>query len=684
MHSIARCSATAVILCAPITQTVEAQSRTWILKNPQSLGALAYDRARGRAVGITPTDTFESDGRGWTPMGVNAFNTPHGLSSPAAVYDDTRGTVLVSGGWDSVSGVYPRATWRWNGAQWQLDTALPQPSGADAGMAYDRGRGRAVLFGGREFGSLAETWEWDGARWAQRLTAATPAARFSHAMGYDTTRGVTVLFGGFGSGPTNPLRDTWEWDGTTWILRSASGPPGGQATMAFDETRARMVLLTDGETWEWDGSTWRGGPTVGPSAGEPLAFVPATGRVSVFEADGTVWSWDGAAWSSTRANPHPPGLFNQSRGLCYDVHRRRAVTVHDGETWEYDGANWQRVATSPQPMPQFGYSLAYDPRRRRAVLFGGFTAGIAFAATWEWDGSRWQQMNPTTVPSARYHAPMAWDPVLQRIVLGGADMWSYDGTTWTRIQPSSLPPDSVGTMVTDTRRQRVVFIGASGTWEWDGTAWSRLGAAVTSGAGPVAAAYDPDAARVVAHAFGGAAFAWDGSSWQQVATGVRATARLAGPMVFDHVGRTTLLLADGATQSWILSGSPASVTRSGDGCGATTRPDLRGWSTPALGSRSFKLDLVDAPATAPAVAFFSPASAVTSLGGGCTAWIDLTRIAAVVAATTDPLGITTLDAPIPLLPRLLAQHVHVQAAVPDPAASIGIALTNALDLRIGH
>src|SRR5206468_2427231 len=57
-------------------------------------------------------------------------------------------------------------------------------------------------------------------------------ARAGHAMAYDRGRGVTVLFGG-SDGPNDG--ETWEWDGSRWRLKATSGPlPRNGHAMAYD------------------------------------------------------------------------------------------------------------------------------------------------------------------------------------------------------------------------------------------------------------------------------------------------------------------------------------------------------------------------------------------------------------------------------------------------------------------
>src|SRR5262249_48993391 len=49
--------------------------------------------------------------------------------------------------------------------------------------------------------------------------------RAGHAMAYDSRRGVAVIYGG--SVPNiEPLNDTWEWNGITWIPRQTPAQPG--------------------------------------------------------------------------------------------------------------------------------------------------------------------------------------------------------------------------------------------------------------------------------------------------------------------------------------------------------------------------------------------------------------------------------------------------------------------------
>jgi hypothetical protein len=99
--------------------------------------------------------------------------------------------------------------------------------------------------------------------------------------------------------------------------------------------------------------------------------------------------------------------------------------------------------------------MAYDPYRRRIVLFGGQAQSGLRNDVHEWNGTDWTEVltavnnGVTWAPRARSQHAMGYDPVSDRVVVhagqveGGAvvaDTWAWDGTAWVQLLASGSAP----------------------------------------------------------------------------------------------------------------------------------------------------------------------------------------------------------------------------------------------------
>jgi hypothetical protein len=287
--------------------------------------ALAYDAARGHVIltgGSTPTnggqgftffnDLWSFDGKRWTALPSSG----QPLSGIRLDFDTRRQRLVSFGGFDGAPHGDVRLlegdTWRTIGQHADMPAAEP-------GFVYDAKRNRFVAFGGsRSQGQLyGDTWEFDGTTWT-KLTISGPPKRQAHVMVYDERRGRTVVFGGMGdrepNKPPPPLGDIWEFDGTRWTERRASGPtPRSGAGAAYDAKRGMVVIFGgvtsagfSGETWGWDGATWKKLSATGP---EPrgmgyMAYDKQRDRVVMFGGRkgwpngdlNDTWEWNGRSW----------------------------------------------------------------------------------------------------------------------------------------------------------------------------------------------------------------------------------------------------------------------------------------------------------------------------------------------------------------------------------------------------
>lgn len=286
-------------------------------------------------------------------------------------------------------------------------------------------------------------------RWTT-LLGTGPGVRSDIALTYDSTRERTVLTGGW-DGAIN-LPDVWEFDGTAWTARPATGGPGPHSShaLAYDASRQKVVLFGgwDGTsildaTWEWDGATgtWtQRQPALVPPAryGHQLTYDPTRQRVVMFGGycgTGCVladtWEWDGSAGTWTQRTPAtaPPGRY--SFGMCFDTVQQRVLlfggrllSTRGNDTWAWDGGagTWTQLAPAGAlPALRSTQRLVFDSARGRAVMFGGYV-GFWANDTWEFDGTAWQQRTPVGAPSGRGFFGMEFDRARAQTVVYGGDL----------------------------------------------------------------------------------------------------------------------------------------------------------------------------------------------------------------------------------------------------------------------
>ncbi|MBL0219693.1 MAG: hypothetical protein IPQ07_38235 [Myxococcales bacterium] len=294
----------------------------------------------------------------------------------------------------------------------------------------------------------------------------------------------------------------------------------------------------------------------------------------------------------------PTGVFSQA--LAYDTARHRLVrfggAIQNGngiqvardETWEWDGVAWTRIPTPIAPSARFDHVLAYDPVRRKTVLFGGASSGLPIGAdTWEWDGNTWTYRPMAVSPAPRYGAAATWDPERQRIVLFGGstgtsvlgDLWEWDGTNWTQVAQTVPPPRTKHAMAYDPSRGVMVIAGGRVATGEVGETWERHGGVWTMIAPTPAELDEPELAfdGVGLVAFGGRlagvstgnTWRWDGQAWSNVAPADTKT-----PPLRSQAG----LARDWTTGQLVLLGGHFESTCMG--CSAT-RTDVWTWNAVA-------------------------------------------------------------------------------------------------------
>jgi hypothetical protein len=90
------------------------------------------------------------------------------------------------------------------------------------------------------------------------MPGAAPAPRDRHAIAFDSARGKAVMYGGLGTVGVY-FADTWEWDGSNWVLTAPNeAPPAIRVdhSMAYDSARNQVVLYGGGQNPGPDFNTW--------------------------------------------------------------------------------------------------------------------------------------------------------------------------------------------------------------------------------------------------------------------------------------------------------------------------------------------------------------------------------------------------------------------------------------------
>uniref|UniRef100_A0A832IA22 T9SS type A sorting domain-containing protein n=1 Tax=Eiseniibacteriota bacterium TaxID=2212470 RepID=A0A832IA22_UNCEI len=540
---------------------------------PRSAHAAIYDPVRDRVIihGGTAESGYFGDlwsldlspAPAWSPLSVQG-PAPSARLGHSALYDPAGDRMIVFGGDDGGVSVLNDA-WALDlagAARWtSLNTSgTPPPPRFNHTAVLDPARGRMVVFGGTDgatpLGDAAALDLATGAWSALAPAGSPPAPREGHVAAWDAAGDRMVVCGGRTAAGASA--EAWILSGgaapawTPWV--PAGTPPAARAHAAAapDPLRGGLVLfggedggrfadtreLSLGESPAWSDLA----PHVAPTARfrHVLVARAAPGRAVLFggldgaHADPTpagAWSFslvDGVTWTPVAAPaPEPAGRTGAAAAL--DAARGRMVLFggHDGsaarnDTWALalgDASAWTPLAPAgTPPSGRQNHSLVLDPRRDRAIVFGGFDVARR-NDVWALDlaaGGAWSPLAPVgTPPTPRSNHVAVLDPVRDRmIVIGGSDgafrndVWALslgDPPAWTALSPAGTPPSArVGHVAAyDPVRDRIVLFGG------DDLAYRNDAWALSLGPSPAWTALAPAGAAPPGRRFHAAA--WDGA-----------------------------------------------------------------------------------------------------------------------------------------------------------------------------
>ncbi len=298
-------------------------------------------------------------------------------------------------------------------------------------LTYDQANNEFLLFGGSVDGinSLNDTWVFDTAAENWILLDGlneSPACRLCAAAAYDASKGVTVLFGGSITGYGGYYSDTWEFDGSSWLLKQPNTSPCARRhhKMVYDPNTETVILF----------GGWNGGSALNDT-----------------------WQWDGTNWSliDTEDSPsprtEPMTAYDENRN-CVVLYGGCAGSEKLDDTWELHcsygdsnaaDCNWVLRKDGSSPGPLANGAMSYDDELQKCILFGGSDQNGDFTNhTWTWDGvnAEWNQESPEHSPEVRCEIEMAYNPEMNYTLLfGGAGEGCYFDDAWKYSQDGYNP-----------------------------------------------------------------------------------------------------------------------------------------------------------------------------------------------------------------------------------------------------
>ncbi len=374
----------------------------------------------------TPTETWEYTAGTW--MKIATLLSPAARVNSAFVYDPTvyrdagDGVAVLIGGAAPDTATLLDDVWEYDGIIWLKVTPTYSPAPRAGPMTYLPRQQDALIVGG--FGTTGprpDLWAYAGGNllW-QTLNRGTPPNEFpgtpsGHALAYDPRRDRVVLFGGEGTARTWELdRDSAAW-WTIPITWDVDALRRENAALAWDAHAGKLVLFGGdiageqlADTWEYDGTTWvlQSTSTPAPAAttGAALAWDPEQRKLVLFDAGGTTWTYQDHGWVALTSGTDQPG-GRSSGAFAYDWERKRMVLAGGisptgesfADVWELEVATgtWTQLYIPPGgPLPRSRFGFVGHRRTRTLLLYGGDSGGGPRGDTWH---LQWRSSTPDEV-----------------------------------------------------------------------------------------------------------------------------------------------------------------------------------------------------------------------------------------------------------------------------------------------
>ena len=309
--------------------------------------------------------------------------------------------------------------------------------------------------------------------------SAQPEPRETGYLFYLPAEKSLFLFDGFVIHPDSASYLVWKWDGSRWNSKKTPGPPMKTLSSGGYNTRTGEVVLFGG---------------IGKRGYEDLRK--------------DSWSFNGQRWKEIHTNDidtrdHHKMIYMEHLGCFLLYGGQNSKRDSDSTTWLLRDSLWTSLAVKG-PGPRYHFGMAYDPVRKKAVLYGGYGPRGIQQDTWEFDGTIWSKITEDG-PGPRGRFSMTWDSDRKMVIMHGGDVWKkkvdssvykdgeiwdlrgdtwgWDGKTWVKIADNGPARMLVALGYDDNRHVLVAFGGGapgvedymfSDTWELKGNQWVQV------------------------------------------------------------------------------------------------------------------------------------------------------------------------------------------------------------------
>jgi len=464
----------------------------------RSGSAVAFDPVRDRLIvfggdtdDAAKDETFSLELSGapyWRHESPLGGHRPPGAAGSTAVYDPWNDRLVLFSGFGStdIYGNGSAETWtlalagqmRWH----SLEVSPAPPVRRGSVVVLDEDRHELVVSGGTLDGahSMSDTWVLDliGARsWRQLPVAAPAPSTFGASGAYAPERHSLIEYGGYfdpyQSECDELALDEVQWSSLVPVEPHPSPSRRGRSTLIVDPLTDRLLVF-GGVAWGCQHDLWA------YALGDTSRWtqLPTTGIAPICGAENFVHD------------------SRRHRLLAFGSDERPLLGRPFPDPWALsldEPRVWTELHPSGQPPPtRAGFSVVYDSKRDRVLLFGGqvfgnlaVDSGDSQDDVWELslgDSLRWRQLQPVGSPGARQEHAAVYDDVHDRmLVFQGEqshgcsyycatdldDAWALslagDSLAW---QPFGPDPPARGTPLLDPARDRLLL------WSGGTSAWS--------------------------------------------------------------------------------------------------------------------------------------------------------------------------------------------------------------------